>query len=265
MVDIDGNEASWKSSLTGSNRPQFTRPLALFPERENSEMLKEFVPLVENEVAMIKEEGLEVKIESDNTMRVRCEGAKLSMADGKMVVTLLNLGGAYWTMCTRDQSECQKESVIETGFLINRSVESITDLALSLTDPDSGDIIKEKGDYGSRMGVCGKPLTKSDLTKNIPVCHSKIRVFEFVIELLKRYLSHKKWWTLVNKVKYTTEEKEQYKLVRAKLKEDLYKNLAINIGDPGDMVTGAAFQIFSSDSSRKFLCGLIEKKQTRIL
>ena len=63
----------------------------------------------------------------------------------------------------------------------------------------------------------------------------------------------------MNKVKYTTEEKEQYKLVRAKLKEDLYKNLAINIGDPGDMVTGAAFQIFSSDSSRKFLCGLVEE------
>ena len=91
------------------------------------------------------------------------------------------------------------------------------------------------------MGVCGKPLTKSDPTKNIPVCHSKIRVFEFVIELLNRYLSHKKWWTLVNKVKYTTEEKEQYKLVRAKLKEDLYNNLAINIADPGDMVTGATF------------------------
>ena len=202
-----------------------------------------------------------MKIESDNTMRVRCEGAKLSIADGKMVVTLSNLDGAYCIMCTRDQSECQKESVIETGFLINRSVQSITDLALSLTDHDSGDIIKEKGDYRSRMGVCGKPLTKSDLAKNIPVCNSKIRVFEFVIELLNRYLSHKKRWTLVNKVKYTTEEQEQYNLVRAKLKEDLYKKLAINMGDPEDMVTGAAFQIFSSDSSRKFLCGLIEENK----
>ena len=104
VVYIDGNEASWKSSLTGSNRTQFTRPLALFPERENSERLKEFVPLVENEVAIIKE-GLEVKIGSGNTKTVRCEVAKLSIADGKMVVTLLNLGRAYCTMGTWDESE----------------------------------------------------------------------------------------------------------------------------------------------------------------
>ena len=110
--------------------------------------------------------------------------------------------------------------VIEAGFLINRSVEQISDLALSLTDCDTGELVKSKGDYETRQGVCGQPLTQSDLTKNIPVCHSKIRAFDFIIEFLIRYLSHQKWWTPTNKVVYTKEDKEMYKAAREKLKED---------------------------------------------
>ena len=40
-----------------------------------------------------------------------------------------------------------------------------------------------------------------------------------------------------NKVKYTDEEKEDYKTKRENIKEEIYENLAINIGNPGDMVT----------------------------
>ena len=95
------------------------------------------------------------------------------------------------------------------------------------------------------------------MTKNIPVCHSKIRAFDFIIEFLIRYLSHQKWWTPTNKVVYTKEDKEMYKAAREKLKEDLYKAMAINIGDAGDMVTGRAFQQFSSDEARHFLSSLV--------
>ena len=152
----------------------------------------------------------------------------------------------------------QKTIVIEAGFLIDRSIESISDLAESLSDPFTGDITKKKGDYQVRQGICGQPITQSDLTKNIPVCHAKIRTFEFIVKLLVRYRSHKKWWTPTNNVKYSKEEKELYKVTREKLRQDIYSNIAINIGDPGDMVTGATFHTFSSDSSRKYLCTLVE-------
>ena len=111
-----------------------------------------------------------------SVVRATCEVAKLSMADGKMVSILLNLNGAYCTMCTRSQAECQKVEVIEEGFLIDRSVESIGQLALSLTDLETGEVIRKRADYKERQGICGQPITESDLTKNIPVCHSKIRV-----------------------------------------------------------------------------------------
>ena len=58
---------------------------------------------------------------------------------------------------------------------------------------------------------------------------------------------------------YTKEDKEMYKAAREKLKEDLYKAMAINIGDAGDMVTGRAFQQFSSDEARHFLSSLVNE------
>ena len=143
------------------------------------------------------------------------------MADGKMVVCLLQLGGAYGTMCTRGQEECQNPVVIEGGFIIDRSIESLNDLALSLVDPDTGEVTQSKGDYKTRQGVCGQPITETDMTKNIPVCHAKIRSFEFIVELLVRYLSHKKWWTPTNKTTYSKEEKQSYQAARVRLKDAL--------------------------------------------
>ena len=133
------------------------------------------------------------------------------------------------------------------------------DLALSLMDPDTGVVIKLKDDYGTHPGGCGKPITKSDITRNIPACHSKIRSFEFIVELLAQHLSHEKWWTPTNGVKYSKEEKKSYQTARDSLKIKLWDKLAINIGDPGDMVTGSAFQTFACDTSRAFLTSLVRK------
>ena len=263
VVDALGKQVSWSSSETGANRPQNTRPLAVFPGKESSALLQDFVPRVESDIRLIKDEGIVVRVK-DHGLTAKCEGSKLSMADGKMSTTLLNLHGAYCTMCTKDQQECQKVSVIEGGFLIDRSVESIAELALALQHPDSGDIIKKKGDYKQRAGVCGQPITEDDMTKHIPVCHSKIRVFDFLMELVKRELSHQKWYTPTNGVVYEQEEKELYKSTGEKLKLQMKKGLGINIADPGDMVTGAAFQSFSSDFGRRFLCSLLDPEKQEV-
>ena len=143
----------------------------------------------------------------------------MSMIDGKMVTNLLNCGGSYCTMCNKSQEDCQKIETIRAGFLIERDVETIRDLALSLMDTESGEVVKKKGDYNTRRGVCGQPLTKTDLTKNIPVCHSKIRTFEWITDLVVRNQSHKKWWSTTNKVTYTNDEKENYKTKRELVKE----------------------------------------------
>ena len=110
-----------------------------------------------------------------------------------MINTLLNLGGAYCTMCAKSQSECEDKDVIQAGFVIERDLETMKDIANALTEPDTGVITRKKGDYSTRQGICGAPLTESDLTK----------------------------WE--------------------ELKELVYKNLAINCGSPGEMVTSKAF------------------------
>ena len=161
-------------------------------------------------------------------------------------------------MCVKSQTECQDAEIIKAGFLIERDIQGIKDLALSLTDPETGQIVKKKADYSTRQGVCGQPVTDSDLTKNIPVCHSKIRAFEWIIDFLVRALSHKKWRTVTNGVCFTKEEKEDYKSTREMVKEWVYSNLAINIGNPGDMVTGKSFQKFSSDAGRAFIVSLMK-------
>ena len=79
--------------------------------------------------------------------KASCERVDLGMADGKMVVSLLQLSGSYCTMCTRSQTECQNLMEINKGFLIDRSIETLSDLALSLFDPDTGKVTKSKSDY----------------------------------------------------------------------------------------------------------------------
>ena len=97
--DTQGMTAEWRSSVAGANKPQNTMLLALFPAKETKEMLKDFVPKVEAEIRKVKMEGLSVKIGEDE-LTASCTEADLTMADGKMVTCLLQLGGAYCTMCT---------------------------------------------------------------------------------------------------------------------------------------------------------------------
>ena len=268
VVDGEGKQVIWSSSLSGANKPQNTRPLALFPEKESSALMQDLIPRIESDVRIIVDEGVEVNEKEECevarglwNLTAACEEAKLSMVDGKMITTLLNLGGAFCSMCTRSQDECHMESVILEGFLIDRSVESNNQLALSLSDPNTGEIVKKKNDYADRTGICGKPITEQDLTKQIPVCHSKIRSFEWIIDLVIRARSHKKWYTVTNRVVYTKEDKELYNKARIEVMEVMKTKVGVNIGNPGDMVTGAAFQKFSSDFARNVLCNLLEEEE----
>ena len=72
-------------------------------------------------------------------------------------------------MCAKSQTECQDPETIKAGFVIERDIQGIKDLALSLMDPETGEVVRRKGDYSTRQGVCAEPLTDTDLTKSIPV------------------------------------------------------------------------------------------------
>ena len=258
VEDDCGNVVEWKSSDGGANRPQNIRPLSIYPEKEEKGLLVEFVPLVEREVEEINKNGVPINI-NNRKLSASCEHSELTMIDGKMVSKLLQVEGAYCTMCTYSESDCHRRDVVETGFAINRSISSIKDLALSLADQDTGEIPRKKGDYSVRQGIIDQPITKSDITKHIPVCHSKIRSFSWFVELLVRLLSHRKWHSVTHPVRYTQEDKDKYKSATAFVKDIFNKKLGINIGNPGDLVEGNAFRDFSSDYARGVIIDLVEE------
>ena len=60
------------------------------------------------------------------------------------------------------------------------------------------------------------------------------------------------------KITYTNEEKEDYARATVYVKDYLYRNIAVNVGNPGDMVTGNSFVAFSSDHAREVICELVD-------
>ena len=48
---------------------------------------------------------------------------------------------------------------------------------------------------------------------------------------------------------HSEKEREIYILKKENLKREFLRNIAVSIGNPGDMVTGGAFQTLSSDNS----------------
>ena len=107
MKDNSGTSVIWKSRTDGANKPQNTRPLAIFPGKESTELLKEFVPIVEAEIKEIKDDGIKIdvksngSVEEDQEVLAQCCKVKMSMIDGKMINSLSGLGGAFCTMCSR--------------------------------------------------------------------------------------------------------------------------------------------------------------------
>ena len=242
--------------MLGANKPGNVRPIAIFPEKESQQMLRDFMPILDEEVRDVHRALVPVKISGEDR-HIKCAMTYMGLCDGKMITNLMQLGGSYCTMCTSPQTDCHNQDIVKEGFLITRSVESIKDLAIALADPESGEVPRKRGDYNTRQGVIGQPLTEADLCSNIPVCHSKIRVFEWFIDLVLRQNSSKKWSSSFRPITYTKEEKEDMKLERQRLKAELHQQLAINIGDPSDMVTGASFKKFCSDHGRDVVTSLI--------
>ena len=65
IEDEAGNQVQWSSSEKGSNRPQNVRPLSIYPEKEEKELLTEFVPLVEEEIRDVVKNGVSAEIGGD--------------------------------------------------------------------------------------------------------------------------------------------------------------------------------------------------------
>jgi hypothetical protein len=121
-ISLPDGKSIWNASKRGHNCPQNIRLLALFPSKESDELLRTFVPTLDDEIKSIKTTGLQLKLPSGKTILAEIEKESMSMCDGKMIVQLLQLGGSYCTMCHFSQNQCHEKAIIQAGFKITRTV-----------------------------------------------------------------------------------------------------------------------------------------------
>ena len=94
----------WTSRLAGSNKPSNTRPLALFPAKEDVELLKEFIPIVEAEIKEMEDEGVLVEVtEEGSSSEARASCSKCSMSMVNFFCLSNGHRGKYF--CTRSMAK----------------------------------------------------------------------------------------------------------------------------------------------------------------
>ena len=94
----------WTSRLAGSNKPSNTRPLALFPAKEDVELLKEFIPIVEAEIKEMEDEGVLVEVtEEGSSSEARASCSKCSMSMVQFFCLSNSHRGKYF--CTRSMAK----------------------------------------------------------------------------------------------------------------------------------------------------------------
>ena len=167
-------------------------------------------------------------------------------------------GVAYCHMCTFSLSESH-----DPVFIAEGSIQSLKDLATQLENED-GEIPTTPGDYSQRQGLIRSPLTSAEVTHVLPVLHAKLQTFNWITQrFLVGLNSHKKWHSVFQPIRYSTQEKKKeedaYKFLQAEVKQQL----GLDIGSAGDMDTGNKFHRFSTDAAREVLANLITDESAR--
>ena len=257
-IENEGNEIWNTAANLGHNSPKCTRVLALFPEKESFDLMKEFYPLLESEMKNILDNGIELTVNGQRVIEAHMKNPPIPYMDGKMLTTLLGLSGGYCTMCKLSMIECHDVGNIENGFIIDRSLEEIIRMSDELAD-DAGVIKSKRGDYGTRTGITHKPISQEfDLTRIIPVLHAKIQGIRWLMELLEKILGSKHWSHPLRPHRYTKEEKDKEKIAKHKVQEIVKSEIGVDISNPSINFTGNMFKRMSSDESRRLFCRLID-------
>ena len=247
----------WSAAARGHSSPYNIRPLAIIPRKESDEFLKDFMPWLDAQVRTVEDRGLEIKLPNGRAVKVKIYKTKPSMIDGKMIVHLAQLGGCYCTMCDLSEEQCHDPGTIEAGFKINRSVDELRGLARFLMA--GGDrVVREKDDYNVRKGVMAEPLTDADVTKVVPVSHSKINTVDWVVnKLIPKQNSHQKWGSKFKRAKVSTAERREEEEEKEKVKNEVQQQLGFHTGDGQHQLIGNAFHDFATDKARDVLASLI--------
>ena len=112
--------------------------------------------------------------------------------------------------------------------------------------------------------MTGKNITQTDITHQLPVLHAKIRCFEWIVQLLTRLNTSRKWQSKFDQLVYEEGEQEDMKdelfAIRGKLRDELNINVGISNGEL-EQSTGGMFYTLSSDAGRHELKNMVEVRE----
>lgn len=246
ILDITKTDGTtlWKGHHL--NSPKSVRPMILFPSAETRDMLEKLTPLLNEEVATLKKDGLQLNLSGGQEVKATFHALPrfepFSMLDGKLITELLGLRGAYCTMCNKSMTECHIRN-IEAGFQIDRCVTELEIQAFLLEEEGGGQIKAKPKDYSRRRGITHRPLTKANLTMNIPVMHSKIHTYEWLTRLIVRENTTRKWSHPTCPVPYKKGEKTTEAAAEEALRGIIREKMGIHMGGPQTQATGNQFKV----------------------
>ena len=199
------------------NSADASRPIALIMGKENSETLGEFIPIIQNEISDIQEDGLCI-IVNDRAVNLDIE-IKSTMTDGKIKKLLTGRGGAYCIVsnCTRENGNIAQRYI--DGFpLEGVSLQELWDMFFAVEEDGH---ISKTNPTSDRMGLTCNPLLSSTNVDFLPVLHALMRIFEWaLISLYHRRVNITSWVEHDN-------DRKIIKIMKKEVTEILEKKLAL--------------------------------------
>ena len=256
----------WKAAdKRGDNSPKNIRPWCFVYDTEDAKVLERLQPDLEKEVAEVKN-GFEFRLDNSakTQVKVGITASRFTMLDGKLLKLLLGLDGCFCTICKTSEKECHDIAKIRAGIKADRGIQGLNELYAKLTGGGAHPIVRGRKDYGRRHGMTSKNITQTDITHQLPVLHAKIRCFEWIVQLLTRLNTSRKWQSKFDQVVYEEGEKEDMKeelfAIRGKLRDELNINVGISNGEL-EQSTGGMFYTLSSDAGRQELKNMVEVRE----
>ena len=159
------------------------RPYMLYPHQENRDLLKKFVPKMDDDKEAIESAPLQIPVPNREPIPVN-NTVDLKLLDGKAVKEVSGLGGAYCLVGTCSKEDGHNLDMIKSGFEMNRTMEKVHEIFQKLYDAEIGSIKKSPKDQKTRQGVTNEPLTTQSVNLAPRPLHCMLRAYTFFQKLM---------------------------------------------------------------------------------
>ena len=160
----------------------------LLPQKENRQVMEQFVPLMDLEAKELESTQMDVPLPNGDEIPFT-NTVKLCLTDGKAVKEASGLGGAYCLLGTCSKDAGQDIERIQAGFELNRTMEQVDQIFKKLYNEEIGAIAKTTRDYDVRQGVTHQPLTSQSINQAARPLHCILRLYNLFQRILYKLLA----------------------------------------------------------------------------